>query len=376
MSGYLTNLVRRATAPEPSVRPRLPSIFGPAPASTWDRPATASEVESHAEATAPRRENRGTAASAWPPQARAEGEFPTARAGALQRSATSPLRADGIIAPPVRSVVAAAGTDHPSVQPGDATAEAVTVALETPACAEPDDVARSNASMAKTVGAQLQASALTAPDEKVRSHASTVEAVQPASTRPTSNMVQGGKRGGRSSDVPPADSAAVPVPVPRRVDLKHPASDGRDEPPPIMAAERAKAREARDRIEPVGPLHVARADLKPDIAEPSRQSSGDWSDETPGETTEFQATPRRRDESGTSRRWPQLPTHARQGRAARGEDPHDERATAAEPVIHVTIGRVEVRASMSAEPRQRTRSSTGATSLDDYLRQRSGRSSS
>jgi hypothetical protein len=44
--------------------------------------------------------------------------------------------------------------------------------------------------------------------------------------------------------------------------------------------------------------------------------------------------------------------------------------------IQVTIGRIEVRASTVAEPRQKTRPSSGASSLEDYLRHRSGRSGS
>jgi hypothetical protein len=42
----------------------------------------------------------------------------------------------------------------------------------------------------------------------------------------------------------------------------------------------------------------------------------------------------------------------------------------------VTIGRIEVRATTAAEPRTKPRPASASTSLDDYLRQRSGRSGS
>ncbi|SFH98853.1 hypothetical protein SAMN04487925_1011421 [Bradyrhizobium sp. cf659] len=349
MSGYLTNLVRRATALEPAVRPRLPSIFGPMPASEWDGPTETSDDNFASEVVAPRHENPMTRTSVRPPQTPVGREVPTRQASAPQRSTTSHPRASGIIAPPVGSIAAATGTDRPSAHPGEATAETVGVPLEPPPRAEPDDV--------------------------VRSSGSTVEASGRASTRPISNAAQSSERRGHPSDAPLADPAPIAVSAPRRVNVKHPASDDRDEPPRIMATERAKAREAHNRIEPTGPLHVTRADLRPDITEPSHQSAVDWNDETARETIEPRATPRRRDEFDVRRGSSQAPAHSRQSQAARREGSRDERSTATEPVIQVTIGRVEVRASTSAEPRQKSRSSSGATSLDDYLRQRSGRSS-
>lgn len=380
MSGYLTNLVRRATAPEPAVRPRLPSIFGPVPAAAWDGQSAVSEDDSHTEAAAPRREDRAPAASAWPPQPLAEDELAAEQAVAPQRSAASPLRADGIIAPSAKSGMAAAGADRPFTQRGNAAAPAVSVPPEAPAGATTDDVARSSVSTTQTASARLQPPAR-APDAVVRSNDPAVETPRPASTRPTSNATQGSERGGRSSDAPPADPASDPVSVPRQVDLRHPASDDHDEPSRLMTAQRALGREPRDRVEPASPqvaraARLAHADLQPDITEPSPPSSLDWSEQTPGETAESEVTSRRRSGSDAGRRWPQVSAHAREDRDARNEAPHNERSAAAQPVVHVTIGRVEVRASMSAEPRQRTRSSTGTTSLDDYLRQRSGRSSS
>jgi hypothetical protein len=54
----------------------------------------------------------------------------------------------------------------------------------------------------------------------------------------------------------------------------------------------------------------------------------------------------------------------------------DQRFAQASPSIQVTIGRIEVRATTAAEPRQKPKPSSGAASLDDYLRHRSGRSGS
>ena len=46
---------------------------------------------------------------------------------------------------------------------------------------------------------------------------------------------------------------------------------------------------------------------------------------------------------------------------------------AAEPVVHVSIGRLEVRASPAAAPAPPRRDMPAPRSLDDYLRQRGGK---
>ena len=69
-----------------------------------------------------------------------------------------------------------------------------------------------------------------------------------------------------------------------------------------------------------------------------------------------------------------IPTRRHISEPAPRNDRPTEHGSTVEPVIQVTIGKVEVKASVAAEPRQRPRSPGAATSLDDYLRQRSGRS--
>jgi hypothetical protein len=53
---------------------------------------------------------------------------------------------------------------------------------------------------------------------------------------------------------------------------------------------------------------------------------------------------------------------------------HPEPAPAVVPTIEVTIGRIEVRGSSSPEPQRQETQSSRTSSLDDYLRRRSGRS--
>jgi hypothetical protein len=89
----------------------------------------------------------------------------------------------------------------------------------------------------------------------------------------------------------------------------------------------------------------------------------------------------------------QLPVLATKPRTGEGKTPASEAAhitttrhsrregeqrdqRASPSTIQVTIGRIEVRAATVAEPRQKSRPSSGAASLEDYLRHRSGRSGS
>jgi hypothetical protein len=73
-----------------------------------------------------------------------------------------------------------------------------------------------------------------------------------------------------------------------------------------------------------------------------------------------------------------MPTHSRLGASSRREDEsRDRQAAPVSPAtIHVTIGRIEVRAATATEPRTKPRPASASPSLDDYLRQRSGRSRS
>jgi len=61
-------------------------------------------------------------------------------------------------------------------------------------------------------------------------------------------------------------------------------------------------------------------------------------------------------------------------RRPRFERPHkEERAPSSEPTVHVTIGRVEVRAVADQVPRRKERPASPVMSLDEYLTSRSGK---
>jgi hypothetical protein len=61
-------------------------------------------------------------------------------------------------------------------------------------------------------------------------------------------------------------------------------------------------------------------------------------------------------------------------RRPRFEAPHgEERAPSSEPTVHVTIGRIEVRAVADQVPRRKERPASPVMSLDEYLASRSGK---
>jgi hypothetical protein len=62
-------------------------------------------------------------------------------------------------------------------------------------------------------------------------------------------------------------------------------------------------------------------------------------------------------------------------RAAAARDEGNAAAATTEPVVHVSIGRLEVRAAPVAAASPRRRESPQPSSLDDYLRQRGGKAS-
>jgi hypothetical protein len=82
--------------------------------------------------------------------------------------------------------------------------------------------------------------------------------------------------------------------------------------------------------------------------------------------------------SGDSKTPASEAAHVTIARLSRREgEQRDQPVSRASPsTIQVTIGRIEVRATTATEPRQKSRPSSGATSLEDYLRHRSGRSGS
>lgn len=140
----------------------------------------------------------------------------------------------------------------------------------------------------------------------------------------------------------------------------------RDEEQPASPAraDRPRAPESADR--PESASGVKRADVTPPPAVPPKVERGAvLATPTPS------APPARAPSEATGE--PMLtPVRSRLSLPPRRDAQAAERSRADDPIIQVTIGRVEVRAATAPEPRPKPRPANGATSLDDYLRQRSG----
>jgi hypothetical protein len=340
MSGYLTSLVRRAAAPELSVRPWLSSIFGPPmPGPRVDIPMPLAE-DGDAEGTIDGASPREIAETRTPRgAARSSGatESPARDAEPLRRYEATPARSERFS---TRSTPVATATGTDRLSP-DQTApqHKDSVPSEEPPATERRDAIRSIEERDPARPLSLRASL------RLRPQAET-----------------GGERRAQ-----PLDADVRPVPSPAGIGAKDTATDNRDH--PILTSDRSRVRQPLDGIELALRASQTEALLKP--TEPPRKIERESGTESIIEATV--TTPLRAPSAAV--RQP-LPVRARVSLPPRRDHEISERPNAPDPIIQVTIGRVEVRASTPTEPRPRPRPANGATGLDDYLRQRAGRGGS
>jgi len=343
MSGYLTSLVRRAMAPELSVRPRLPSMFGPPPmpGPRLDSAMPVVEDEGVEETITPRRGKADArtlrAAAPASPAAAPEPPMPEATAPARPSAPPRPERHAIRSARPD----AAAETDRPSPQQADAPRDEPSAPPE-----------------------ERRAVELRQPIRDVAER----DAAEQEQQVPALPRLLGARTPDERSSEPSNARVARPIVSPDRIEVKDAAKDDRGHPVPSAPADRPRLPQRADRVDPA--LRVTRTEIMPRPAEQAPHSVGrDRDDQVTADARE--TAPAR--EPGRAPGEP-LPVRSRLSLPPRRDDRAAERPTAPDPIIQVTIGRVEVRASTSPEPRQKPRPANGAGSLDDYLRQRSGRS--
>jgi hypothetical protein len=355
MSEYLTSLVRRALAPEISVRPRLSSVFDPpVRAPGWEMSAGALEEES------------------------AELEFVeglTSRraSAALDRGSQAAAEFDVSAADPD-------GEDQPALVPRRATAGSVT-------------------RDAKNAASENSETRLTSPRENDAQSEAVSLAEQPGPSRKRPSRESPLKTGGNERAVLPArinykpKEAGVELrvapqqthgaasdklrPASHLLDLRRPF--GHDTPTTAFEATAPEVASPGERRPEAHPARVG--PIEPQLARPMRQRERSPPTETAegegsaiGRLPVLATKPRPADaKMPTSEPTPAM----RATSSRRDQEQRDQRVSqASSSTIQVTIGRIEVRANTVAEPRQKSRPSSGATSLEDYLRHRSGRSGS
>ncbi|SHJ56198.1 hypothetical protein SAMN05444159_0923 [Bradyrhizobium lablabi] len=356
MSEYLASLVTRALAPELSVRPRLSSVFDPptrAPGWEMSAPAPLDEsVEVEFEGFTPRR-----AAAALAPDRRPQSP------ATFDATATDPDDNDGPALIPrhpaatsaaraAKDTVSEDGETHPMSSHENGAQSEPTVLAEQPG---PSRKRPGRESPFKTGGNESAALPGRSNDK-------------PNETGIESRAAPGQTDGAASQQLRTAL---------HRPDLRRPF--GQDAPTARLEATAAEFALPRERSKPdpgrVGPI-------EPELARQIRQRERSLPSETEdgsaiGRLSVLATKPRPAD----AQRSTSEATHATLATPSRREreqrEPWDQRVSQASPsTIEVTIGRIEVRATSVAEPRQKPRPSSGATSLEDYLRQRSGRSGS
>jgi hypothetical protein len=170
----------------------------------------------------------------------------------------------------------------------------------------------------------------------------------------------------------PVRSRVVPAASPSNLDAQDVTQEDRKRSANAAAADREPVRQPQHRIEAA--LRARQAEALPRPAtEPPRSTAGKSGAERIVDVEAAVTAPVR--EPPAAAREP-VPVRSRVSIPSRRDQEIAERTNAPDPIIHVTIGRVEVRASTPAEPRQKPRPANGATGLEDYLRRRTGRGTS
>lgn len=335
MSGYLNSLVRRAAAPELSVRPLIPSRFAPPAPAPRLEPAPLAEDEAVVEAVVERGSHPPVTSDVLRPAARDPAVSETRVEGAASPTVrdTKPLRAATSSGPLTRRPSA-----NYTVAPPDERA----ISGEEPSAIERHRVIDDVEAHAPTPLYALQVSQSLHPREETR--------------RPR----------GREPHIENVRPAALLV----NVETRRLVDSDRDRPDdPDRIASKANVQpesvvRPAARVEPASRRTQSEALLP--RSEPHGKREGDWDREDDAvEPPRFAPA-----ERILATRETRL---ARPAPAPRREELRAERSSAPDPVIHVTIGRIEVRGSTIPEPRAKPRTALAGPSLDYYLRQRSDR---
>jgi hypothetical protein len=395
MSNFLRNLIGRELERVEVVEPRPVSRFEPPPAvppvaranspddDASDSPAAFGEIEIETESrppaaarpAAPRQhtpDSSDSPARDDNPTRRHASEPPDRGKRAPDDAAPARVQAVTQTTPPREQPRPLVRRDAPAAAPHDATAEtATTVQTSAPAPSQALPAVVPPAITSARAGRQTHSA-----EDEGRPRPKSQEQASRGETTPSSL--------GRERPTPPARAAgstaeSVVVTAPRRAAPTRPelSEDG--------AREGEVRRDARDdphgRVAPSG--HVVPT---PTIARPAvslvEAASGPQRDESPAVPSAPAAKPTRLTVEPSPQppaARPQRPTPtAAPPNVARPTGPNAARAmqgeaAASAPIINVTIGRVEVRATNApAAPRRESAPAAPLMSLDDYLRQRAG----
>jgi hypothetical protein len=326
MSAYLTSMVRRSLAPDLSIRPRLSSMFdAPAQGLGWDGPAfeQSAEAEMHADIA--------RAGDAGGPLSTPAG--PNDRAD-RQQQARAPLQE--------RSILAAGDTSEP-------------IATDTPTAAT---VRRHDAARIPVDTALVQQDRQEPEIEKLSGALR-----DPGPVRAPRSALHGSRvsREPATAHAPQADG-------PRETQEERRNTTPRQ---PIEPARRVPTRREAQLAAARRLLHADLARRLPDSPREAEDTDSTDSAEPQSVSTRFPAS--KSAAQNHVRRHPAMPSSPFAQRANRAHETADRsEAPKPEPTIEVTIGRIEVRAATTATPSRKPSPTTGAPSLEDFLRGRPG----
>lgn len=357
MNGHLTSLLKRAMAPEPSIRPRLPSIFDPPMpdargVAAWSdgRDPTGANEAWNEDRSSTRHSSIGPVSEPFALAAvKVSGETPRQRSDGLRNDNPAPPPFAGTISSSAlsegstRENVVSQMSNTTSGQAREATASRdgagrVSSTADEAMAGSGGDAVTPTAGSVSRIGLR---DATTESDVEDRF---TVTGREPSLWAATNSR----RDAPRSAPSDPASPQTISLPV-------------QDDRPAQDAA--GTAPKARDGLASA----MRGRQMESSVGTP-RPGSADHRGEDEANIG-HRAHPR-----NVLGEVQPIATRLRSGEPARANGQLAGRPAAPQPTIHVTIGRIEVKASTVAEVRAKS-PTTSAPGLDDYLRQRSRRGS-
>lgn len=360
MTQYLTNLVSRSFGAKPSLYPQVSTLFAPKQAdlnASWTLPVEEekgfeSHPQHHSEMTAESVDKQSqTVAPPNVPLSRARTLHPTITAAPMQE----PL---------------AAGEQVSRDLPAPQTAQSPSMAKSAATGKEADEPEPFDESIPQTKGPSDRRKSNAIPAVSRSASKAPLQALQSVES-----ILEGGEA---AREMPPVRQATAGRPAPRNVAAPEHKAESQlrsplkpDAPQPGKGSEGAISAFAAADREPLASDTRKAALLRQQHAKLEQNREPE-----PGQEAAAEHKPGHGPEKRSVETKPLFPSPNAGPGAQRGprSTVREQQPPPREPVIEVTIGRIEVRASATEERRPRGMQSAPLPSLDEYLRRRSGKS--